>query len=238
MIENMRIVVVTPTYNELDNMEVLVKKIFSLGVPNLHLFIVDDNSPDGTGIVADQLSLSYPITVIHRSAKKGIGPAYIEAFKKIIADKSADVVIQMDADLSHDPADIPRLLAAIDRCDLVLGSRYVAGGGTRNWGFLRRLISRFGSFYSRSVLSLPYRDLTGGFKCFRRGVLEAINLDSLSSLGYNFQIETTYAAHKKGFRICEVPICFTERAHGKSKFNLAIIVESFFKVIKLRLRGI
>ncbi len=232
-----RVVVVIPTYNERGNIEILVKKIVALDVPNLRIMVVDDNSPDGTGSVAEQLSGMYPISVVHRAHKEGIGPAYISAFQEIIRNRSADIIIQMDADLSHDPADILRMLDAISTCDIVLCSRYVVGGSTRNWDFLRRMVSRFGNFYSRVILQLPYRDITGGYKCFRVSALEAIPWRSLSSLGYNFQIEATYVAHKKGFRIREIPICFMERTRGKSKFNLAIILESFIKVILLRFRG-
>lgn len=236
--------VVTPTYNEKENLPLLAEKIFALKIPDLHLLIVDDNSPDGTGRIADELRNKYSITVIHRSEKSGLGKTYAQAFQSLPRD--AEIVIQMDADLSHDPAVIPEMIGKIattpgaprndNSCDVVLGSRYIPGGKTENWDFFRKLISRFGNFYARTILGLPYRDLTGGFKCFRREVLEKIDLPSLSSVGYNFQIETTYAAHKKGFKICEIPITFTERKTGKSKFNLAITLEAFWKVLVLKFK--
>lgn len=228
--------VVTPTYNEKGNLETLVHKIFALRIPSLALTIVDDNSPDGTGRLADELARKYPIQVIHRTEKSGLGTAYVEAFQKILQ-KKPDYIIQLDADLSHDPRDIPRLLEEIEQCDLVLGSRYVRGGNIKNWSLPRRLISRFGNLYANMVLFIPYRDLTGGFKCYRREVLEQIGLDSLSSVGYNFQIETTYRTYKKGFRIREMPIIFTERTAGNTKFDFNIIWESFVKILKIRFRG-
>lgn len=230
-----KICVVIPTYNERENLPVLVEKISALKIPDLHIVVVDDNSPDGTGRVADELRNKYPLTTIHRSEKSGLGKAYAQAFQ--VLPPETEIVIQMDADLSHDPAIIPKMLEKIKDADLVLGSRYIPGGATENWDFFRKLISRFGNFYARAILGLPYRDLTGGFKCFRRKVLEDIKLGSLSSTGYNFQIETTYAAHKKGYKILEIPIVFTERKIGKSKFNLGIILESFWKVLALRFRN-
>ncbi|MBI2640507.1 MAG: polyprenol monophosphomannose synthase [Candidatus Sungbacteria bacterium] len=231
-------VIVIPTYNERQNLPLVVEGIFALGIPDLRVMVVDDNSPDGTGVVAEKLAQKYPVSVMHREKKQGIGAAYVCAFKKILAlPEKQECVIQMDADMSHDPALIPQMLASIKTCDLVLGSRYIAGGGIKNWDPLRRLVSRFGNVYARFVLWLPYRDLTGGYKCFRPEVLEAIDLDSLSSRGYNFQIETTFKAHQKGFRIIEIPIVFTERKFGVSKFNLPIILESFIKVFWLRLHG-
>ncbi len=232
-----KITVITPTYNEARNLPILVEKIFALKIPNLAMIVVDDNSPDGTGAIAEELAKKYAIKVIHRVGKLGLGTAYVSAFKMALsaADKP-DFIIQMDADLSHDPAVIPKLLEKAESCDLVLGSRYIASGHTENWDPLRKLVSRFGNFYARLVLGLPYRDLTGGFKCFRRAVLENLNLDSLSSVGYNFQIETTCRAHQKGYKICEVPITFTERRSGKSKFNLKIMLESFWKILLLRWR--
>ncbi len=232
----MKIFVVTPTYNEAANIETLVRKIFGLNINGLNLMIVDDNSPDQTGQVAERLAKDYPIQVVHRAQKNGLGTAYVEAFRRILERENADYIIQMDADLSHDPAVIPRLLEAIKNCDLVLGSRYIKGGGTQNWDLFRKLISRFGNIYARVILGLPYHDLTGGFKCFRKEVLQNLNLTSLSSVGYNFQIETTYRAHQKGYKICEIPIIFTERKAGKSKFNLKIMLESFVKVLLLRFR--
>ena len=233
---NARVCVVTPTYNEKDNIEVLVKKIFDLKIPNLEMVIVDDNSPDGTGRIAEELAKIYPIRVMHREKKMGLGTAYAAAFRTLL-EKQPDYIIQMDADLSHDPADIPRFIEKANDHDVVLGSRYVEGGSIENWDFFRKLISRFGNFYSRSILWVPYRDLTGGFKCYRKAVLASLDLNSLSSLGYNFQIETTYKAHKFGHKIHEIPITFTERKSGDSKFNLGIMAESFLKVILLRFFG-
>ncbi|MBI4120313.1 MAG: polyprenol monophosphomannose synthase [Parcubacteria group bacterium] len=231
-----RTIIVTPTYNEKDNLPELVDRIFSLGLNDIKLVVVDDNSPDGTAQVAEELAQKYPLDLIRRQQKSGLGTAYTAAFKKTIPEQP-DYIIQMDADLSHDPNIIPQMLQEIQKCDLVLGSRYVKGGKIENWNFTRRLVSRWGNFYARLILGLPYRDLTSGFKCFRREVLEKINLDKLSSVGYNFQIETTYRAHRLGCRICEIPITFTERKTGVSKFNLGIILESFVKVLLLRLRG-
>lgn len=233
----MSVVVVTPTYNEKENLWTLIKAVFGLEISGLKMVVVDDNSPDGTGKLAEELSQIYPLQVFHRAKKGGLGSAYVFAFKKIIQEGQPDFIVQMDADLSHNPRIIPRFLEAIKNCDLVLGSRYIPSGKIENWGFLRRLISRFGNFYARLMLGLPYRDLTSGFKCFRREVLENIDLDSLSSVGYNFQIETTYKARQKGYKIVEIPITFTERKFGSSKFNLKIILESFLKVLLLRYLG-
>lgn len=231
-----KISIATPTYNEKDNLPVLAEKIFNLNIPNLTLVVVDDNSPDGTGELADKLAESYPIKVIHRPQKLGLGTAYTTAFEQILKEKP-EYIIQMDADLSHDPIMIPKMLKNITTCDVVIGSRYVKNGGIENWSWPRRLISRFGNIYARLILNLPYRDLTGGFKCWRREVLEKIDFNSLSSIGYNFQIETTYRAHKLGFKIKEIPIIFSERKIGASKFNASIILESFIKVLLLRFRG-
>ena len=234
----MRISIVTPTYNEAQNLPKLAEKIFALNLPDLELIVVDDNSPDGTGKIAEELTKKYPIRVIHRPGKAGLGKAYIAAFEELLkGEHRPEYIIQIDADLSHDPAAIPAMLEKIKNCDLVLGSRYIPGGATENWDPIRKLVSRFGNLYARAVLWLPYRDLTGGFKCFRRNVLENINLNSISSAGYNFQIEMTYRAHRKNFRIREIPITFTERAVGQSKFNPAIMLEAFWKVILLRFRN-
>ena len=230
-------VVVIPTYNEKDNIGKLIKQVFDLGIEGLEILIVDDNSPDGTGEVVIELSQKYPIKIISRKEKRGLGTAYAAAFKLLLNQKEKpDYIIQMDADLSHNPAIILVFLNKIKECDVVLGSRYVKGGGVKNWGLLRRVISYWSNIYARLILNLPYRDLTGGFKCWKREVLEKIDLDSLSSVGYNFQIETTYKARQLGYKICEVPIIFTERKLGQSKFNLDIIWESFIKVLWLRIK--
>lgn len=230
-----RIIIVIPTYNEKENLPELAERIFALGLADIKLVVVDDNSPDGTAQVAETLAQKYPVDIIRRTQKSGLGTAYAAAFKKILLEQP-DYIIQMDADLSHQPEIIPQMLERIKNCDVVLGSRYIKDGKIENWDFTRRLVSRWGNFYARTVLGLPYRDLTGGFKCFRREVLEKIDLNKLSSVGYNFQIETTYRAHRLGYKICEIPITFTERKTGISKFNLGIILESFIKVLLLRFR--
>ena len=231
-----KIFIVIPTYNEKANLEKLLSQIFSLAIDGVNVLIVDDNSPDGTGELAKKLRRVYSnLSVLSRAEKQGLGLAYVAGFKIALA-SGADYIFEMDADLSHQPSYLPEFLKAINNADLILGSRYLKGGGVSIWGILRRLISRFGNIYARFVLDLPYHDLTGGFKCFRRLVLEKINLDQLSSVGYNFQIEITYLAHQAGFRIKEIPIIFVERASGQSKFNFKIIFESFWKVLILRLK--
>ncbi len=229
------IFVVTPTYNEKDNLKELVERVFALGIPDLKMVVVDDNSPDGTAELAEEFAKKYPVRVIRRERKMGLGTAYAAAFQEISKEKP-DFVIQMDADLSHDPKVIPALLEKIKNHDVVLGSRYIAGGGIENWDFTRQLVSRFGNIYAKTVLALPYQDLTGGFKCWRGEALQNLDFKNLSSTGYNFQIETTYAAHKNGHKICEIPITFTERKFGQSKFNFPIMLEAFWKVLMLRLR--
>ena len=232
-----KIFVVVPTYNERGNLKPLVEEIFGLKINGLSVLVVDDNSPDDTGQLADELSQKYPLQVLHRAEKQGLGKAYVEAFKDILSvENPPDYIIQMDADFSHDPKIIPKMLEEIKDHDLVLGSRYVPGGKIENWDLARRLISRFGNFYARLILGLPYRDLTGGFKCFRHEVLENINLDSLSSVGYCFQIETTLRAHRRGYKIRETPITFVERKTGVSKFNPSIISEAFWQVFLMRWR--
>ncbi|MDP3800099.1 MAG: polyprenol monophosphomannose synthase [bacterium] len=233
----MKTIVVIPTYNERSNILEIIEKIFALNINGLEVLVVDDNSPDGTADVVKELSNKYPIKLISRAKKEGLGKAYVSVFKQILlAQDKPDYIIQIDADLSHNPKNILNFLNKIGECDLVLGSRYIKGGGTENWDYVRKMVSRFGNIYAQFILSLPYKDLTGGFKCWKREVLEKIDLDLLSSTGYNFQIETTYKAHKLGYKICEVPITFTERKTGKSKFNLGIIWESFIKVLWLKLK--
>ncbi|RJR30628.1 polyprenol monophosphomannose synthase [Candidatus Parcubacteria bacterium] len=232
----MKIFIVIPTYNEINNISGILEKIFFLSIGNLNVLIVDDNSPDGTGKVVETLKSKYPnLYVLHRQKKSGLGTAYVVGFKKAL-EHNADIIFEMDADFSHNPHSIPDFLREIKNSDLVLGSRYIVGGKINNWKLARRLISRFGNFYARNLLRLPINDLTGGFKCYKKEVLEKINLDGLSSQGYNFQIETTYLAYQKGFKIKEIPITFTERAGGKSKFSLRIILESFYKVFLLKFR--
>ncbi len=228
-----KIAVVIPTYNERENIGVLIEKISALKIPGIKIFVVDDNSPDGTGEVADKLAGQLPIRVIHRPKKLGLGKAYEDAFRQALKE-NPDFIIQMDADLSHNPLGIPILLEKIKVSDIVIGSRYIASGEIENWGLGRRLISRFGNLYARFALRLPYRDLTSGFKCYRAAALKKISADPFSSNGYNFQIETIFRASKLGLKISELPIIFTERKIGASKFNLTIIIESFLKVLALR----
>jgi len=200
--------------------------------------VIDDGSPDGTGELADRLAQEIPnVSVLHRDRKEGLGPAYIAGFRQALED-GAELVLEMDCDFSHDPADVPRLIAGADDADLVLGSRYVAGGGVRNWSAMRRFISAGGSWYARTVLGIGVRDLTGGFKCFRRAVLEAIPLDRIDAKGYAFQIETTYRAVRAGFRVAEVPIVFVDRTEGHSKMSRAIVLEAVWRVPLLRLRAL
>lgn len=231
----MRPVIILPTYNEKENVADIVQAVLDVGVPDVRIIIVDDNSPDGTGQISDQLAAEHRnVAVRHRQRKEGLGTAYVAGFKQALSDPDNEYIFEMDADFSHQPKYLPDFLEKIKTADIVLGSRYVAGGGVENWGFLRRSISRAANFIIRLILGVPMRDLTGGYKCFRRHVLEQIDLDEVESSGYNFQIEVTYKAYRRGFKIVEIPIIFVERRAGRSKFNLAIIVESFWKVLKLR----
>jgi dolichol-phosphate mannosyltransferase len=229
------ICVCLPTYNEAENLEPMVDRLAEiLGEDDLVL-VIDDNSPDGTGDIADRLATERPwIQVLHRPRKEGLGPAYLDGFRWAL-ELGADLIFELDCDFSHDPADVPRLAAAAAEADVVIGSRYVPGGGTKNWGLVRRLISRGGSLYAQILLGVPIRDLTGGFKCYRREVVEAIDLDAIHSKGYAFQIETTYRALRAGFRVVEVPIVFTDREVGGSKMSKAIVLEAVWKVPALRL---
>jgi dolichol-phosphate mannosyltransferase len=229
----MQVTVCLPTYNELDNLEPMVR---ALGAHGVRVLVIDDGSPDGTGELADRLAQELDfVDVLHRKQKEGLGRAYLAGFARALED-GAELVLEMDCDFSHDPADVPRLIEAASDADLVLGSRYVPGGGVRNWGRLRRLISWVGSVYTR-VLLMPIHDPTGGFKCFRRAVLESLELERVTSRGYAFQIELTYRALRKGFRVVEVPIVFSEREVGHSKMSRAIVVEAIWKVPLLRVRG-
>jgi len=228
-----RATVCLPTYNERENLERMVR---ALGEHGVSVLVIDDNSPDGTGKLADRLAQELDhVVVLHRPRKEGLGPAYLAGFKRALAD-GAELILEMDCDFSHDPADVPRLIAAAEDADLVLGSRYVEGGSIRNWGLLRRLVSAGGSLYARAVLGVDVRDLTGGFKCYRRQVLETIDLDAISSRGYAFQIETTYRAIRTGFRVIEIPITFADRDRGASKMSKTIFLEGIWKVPALRLR--
>jgi len=231
-----RAVVCLPTYNELENLEPMLR---ALGDKTVRVLVIDDNSPDGTGELADRLAaeLDY-VDVLHRERKEGLGPAYLAGFRHALA-AGAELVLEMDCDFSHDPADVPRLIAAVEAgADVALGSRYVKGGAVRNWGVLRRVVSAGGSFYARVLLGVSVRDLTGGFKCYRRAVLETIDLDAIHSKGYAFQIETTYRALRKGFRVVEVPITFADREVGGSKMSKAIVAEAIWKVPALKLAAL
>jgi dolichol-phosphate mannosyltransferase len=225
-----------PTYNERENVERMVRALGELGV---RVLVIDDNSPDGTGAIADRLAREFEfVSVLHRPRKEGLGPAYLDGFHRALAD-GAEFVLEMDCDFSHDPADVPRLIdAARDGADLVLGSRYVPGGSIPNWGFVRRFISRGGCLYAQLWLQTRIRDLTGGFKCYRRAVLESIDLEAIHSRGYAFQIETTYRSRRKGFRVVEVPITFVDREEGGSKMSRAIVLEAIWKVPLIRLQAL
>jgi dolichol-phosphate mannosyltransferase len=230
-----RAVACLPTYNERENLELMVRALRELG---LAVLVIDDSSPDGTGELADRLAAELDhVEVLHRERKEGLGPAYLEGFRRVLAG-DAELIVQIDCDFSHDPADVPRLVEAAREADLVLGSRYVAGGSVQNWGLVRRLVSAGGSLYARVLLGVGIRDLTGGFKCFRREVLETIDLDAVSSRGYAFQIETTYRALRAGFRVVEVPITFADRERGGSKMSREIVLEAIWKVPALRLRAL
>jgi dolichol-phosphate mannosyltransferase len=228
---------VLPTYDEAENLEAIVPAILAHLPAERRLLIVDDNSPDGTGRLADRLAdADGDVEVVHRRAKEGLGPAYVEGFRRALAG-GAELIVQMDADFSHDPADLPRLIEAAAGADVVLGSRYVDGGGVADWGPVRRLVSRGGSTYARRLLGIEVHDLTGGFKVFRRAALEAIELETLASQGYSFQVETTYRAVRAGLRVAEVPIVFSDRRVGESKMSGAIVVEAAVRVPLLRLSG-
>ena len=231
---------VLPTYNEAENIEAMVRAVLpqlaSTGMGH-RVLVVDDGSPDGTGRIADRLAAEIDaVEVLHRTSKQGIGPAYLAGFDRALRG-GAELVLEMDSDFSHDPADLPRLVAAAGAADLVLGSRYVPGGGVTEWGRGRRAISRGGSLYAKLLLGVQVNDLTGGFKCFHRKVLEGLDLGSIGTDGYGFQIEMTYRAVRAGFRVVEVPILFRERRVGASKMSARIALEAFWKVPALRLSG-
>jgi dolichol-phosphate mannosyltransferase len=235
----MRATVCLPTYNERENLEAMVRALGRQLREGDHVLVIDDASPDGTGAIADRLAIELPfVSVLHRERKEGLGPAYLAGFARALAD-GAELVLEMDCDFSHDPKDVPRLIAAAEEgADLVLGSRYVPGGSIPNWGLVRRSISLGGNTYARIVLQSSLRDLTGGFKCFRRRVLETVDLAAIDSKGYAFQIETTYRVLRAGFRVVEVPIAFVDREHGHSKMNGSIVLEAVWKVPLLRLRAL
>jgi dolichol-phosphate mannosyltransferase len=230
-----RATVCLPTYNERENLEPM---LHALGKHGVKVLVIDDNSPDGTGRLADRLArdLDY-VDVLHRPRKEGLGPAYIAGFRRALAD-GAERILELDCDFSHDPNDVPRLIAATEDADLALGSRYIPGGEIANWGTVRRGISAAGSLYARVLLSVGIRDLTGGFKCYRREVLETFDLGQIHSKGYAFQIETTYRALRAGFCVVEVPIRFVDREAGGSKMSRAIVLEAIWKVPALRLAAL
>jgi dolichol-phosphate mannosyltransferase len=232
-----RALVVVPTYNERTNVPLLVPAIL-IQDPRLEVLVVDDNSPDGTGQLADDLAKNDArVHVLHRPAKQGLGKAYIAGFTWAL-ERGYDYVFEMDADFSHDPRFLPEFLRAIETADLVVGSRYKSGVNVINWPMSRLLLSIGANQYARVVTGLPIADSTGGFKCFRRQVLEAIELDRVRSNGYAFQIEMTFRAWKKGFRISEIPIVFTDRVEGQSKMNRKIVREAIWMVWWLRLRSL
>ena len=236
----LRAVVCVPTYNERENLEPLVRALGEvLDTTGDRVLVIDDSSPDGTGELADRLADELPwVEVLHRSAKEGIGRAYLAGFAHALA-SGTELVLEMDCDFSHDPRDVPRLIATCEEeADLVLGSRWVEGGGTENWGVVRRFVSRGGSLYARLVLGVGIRDLTGGFKCFRRHVLETIDLDAIAARGYGFQIEGTYRALRAGFRVVEIPITFVDRRVGESKMSGAIVLEAMRQVPLLRWKAL
>jgi dolichol-phosphate mannosyltransferase len=236
-----RLVVCLPTYDERENLEPMARTlgdVFARGGLDALVLVVDDASPDGTGELADRLADELPyLDVLHRERKEGLGPAYVAGFRRAL-DAGADLVASMDCDFSHDPGDLPRLVAAAGRADVGLGSRYVRGGGTANWGLVRRAVSRGGSAYARAILGLPVRDLTSGFKVYRRSVLEGIDLAGIESRGYAFQIETVYRALRAGFAVEEVPIVFSDRTVGGSKMGAGIVLEAAVRVPRLRLAAL
>jgi dolichol-phosphate mannosyltransferase len=235
----MHATVCLPTYNELENLERMVRTLGGMLREGDRVLVIDDASPDGTGELADRLAAELPfVSVLHRAKKEGLGPAYLAGFARALAD-GAELVLEMDCDFSHDPAEVPRLIAAAeDGADLVLGSRYVPGGSIPSWGLTRRAISLGGNLYAQAFLSSRLRDLTGGFKCFRRVVLETVDLNRIDSKGYAFQIETTYRVVRAGFRVVEVPIRFVDREEGHSKMSRSIVAEAMWKVPVLRLRAL
>jgi dolichol-phosphate mannosyltransferase len=232
----LKITLIIPTYNEAENLPKLLQALFSLPLKDLHVLVIDDNSRDGTGEIADELKNTYKgkLDVMHRAGKLGLGSAYIQGFQRLLAGDS-DAIGQMDADFSHDPAKVVELAKALEDCDIALGSRYVPGGSLdKDWPFWRKWLSTFGNFYARTILGLPIRDTTGGFRLWRRETLAAMPLDEVRSNGYIFQVEMAYIAYRLGFRFSEVPIYFAERRFGKSKMSLRIQVEAALRVWVLR----
>jgi dolichol-phosphate mannosyltransferase len=234
----MRATLCLPTYNERENLAPMIEALAGVLRDGDRVLVIDDNSPDGTGAIADELAAKHPfLSVLHRERKEGLGRAYIDGFRRVLAG-DAELVLEMDCDFSHDPQDVPRLIAAAeDGADVVLGSRYVRGGHVRDWGLVRRAISRGGSVYTALFLRMGVKDPTGGFKCFRREVLERLDLAAITPRGYAFQIETTYRAKQAGFNVTEIPITFVDREVGHSKMSKAVVLEAVWRVPLLRLRG-
>ncbi len=234
-----RVIIVIPTYNERENLSVMVPRLRALGIPGLSLLVVDDNSPDGTGRLADQFAAESPdfMAVVHRPGKLGMGRAYIQGFQTAL-DRGADLIIQMDADFSHPLTTIPVFLQRIADADVVVGSRYVAGSSLdEHWGPKRRALSKGGNNFARLMTGLPFYDVTGGFRCYRRSIMERIPLDQVKSEGFVFQVEMAYLAHRNGARFIEVPIHFADRVAGDSKMSLKIVWEAFWRVWDLRFRS-
>ena len=239
VITNFKVCVVIPTYNEAENLPEVVGRLVALGLPHLEILVVDDRSPDGTGDVADNLAREHPgrVHTLHRDAKKGLGPAYVAGFKAAVA-LDSDVILQIDADLSHPPEAIPAMLQALETSDVVVGSRYVDGGGVdARWGWARRTLSRYGIAYARRVGGVPVHDATSGFKAFRRQVIETLPLEALRCKGFGFQAEVTMACHRQGYRVTEHPIHFLERQRGVSKISWAILGEALWRLPVLRMRS-
>jgi dolichol-phosphate mannosyltransferase len=233
----MNSLIIIPTYNERENLPRLIPAVLDQD-PTFHVLVVDDNSPDGTGALADEMADAEPrVHVLHREGKRGLGTAYVAGFKWAL-ERGFDYVFEMDADFSHDPADLPRLLRAAMDGDVSVGSRWVGNGGTRNWSLVRTLVSRGGSLYAKFILGVPVNDLTSGFKCFASYVLRSLDLDSIHSNGYAFQVEVNYRCHRLGYKIAEVPIVFVDRRVGKSKMSPWIVVEAMGVVWRLRLYGV
>jgi dolichol-phosphate mannosyltransferase len=234
----MRATVCLPTYSERENLPRMIEALAAVLRDGDRVLVIDDNSPDGTGHIADDLAAKHPfVDVLHRPEKEGLGRAYVAGFHRVL-ETDAELILEMDCDFSHDPRDVPRLIATAEEgADLVLGSRYVPGGGTRNWGLVRRLISKGGSVYTALFLRMGVKDPTGGFKCFRRPVLEALDLDAITPRGYAFQIETTWRVKRAGFRVVEIPITFADREVGHSKMSRSVVLEAVWRVPLLRLRG-
>lgn len=233
-----RATVCLPTYNERANLEPMVAALLARLGPDDRILVIDDASPDGTGRIADRIAAGNDrVSVLHRPRKEGLGPAYLAGFRRAL-DEGAELILEMDCDFSHSPDDVPRLIEAAGSADLVLGSRYVRGGRVENWSPFRRAVSRAGSLYAQALLLARVRDLTGGFKCYRREVLERIDLDAVTARGYAFQIETTYRALRAGFTVREIPIVFQDREEGTSKMTGHIVLEAIWRVPALALRAL